>query len=144
MKNESGNQTVFWELLQLMYQGKHRLHQIAEEYGLTVMQASALIMLSKDEPKPMHVLSDYFTCDASTVTGLVDRMEKHGIISRQNHPKDRRITLIALTPEGARLKEEITAKTEQAEASRLGQVLSTAERQTLHDLLQRLLASSAD
>jgi DNA-binding MarR family transcriptional regulator len=100
MKNDNSHQAVFWELLQLMYQGKHRIYEIAEEYKLTIMQASAIMILSVDEPKPMGKLSDYFMCDASTVTGLVDRLENSGLICRKSHATDRRITLIALTYAG--------------------------------------------
>jgi DNA-binding MarR family transcriptional regulator len=89
----------------------------------------------------MRRLSDVFMCDASTITGLVDRLEARGIIHRQSQPNDRRIKLIALTPEGAALKAAIQAKTEAAESERLNHVLSPAERRTLHELLARVLAS---
>lgn len=144
MKDDNSHQTVFWELLQLMYQGKHRIHEIAEEYKLTVMQANALIVLSKDNPKPMRMLSEHFMCDASGVTGLVDRLEKNGLIARQNHPSDRRITLVSLTPEGAMLRRELADKIEAAEAERLNSVLSVAERQTLHELIRRVIDSPTE
>ena len=144
MKNDNSHQAVFWELLQLVYQGKHRIYEIAEEYKLTVMQASALMMLSEDNPKPMRMLSDYFMCDASAVTGLVDRLEKNELISRQNHPSDRRITLVALTPEGAKLRKELSDRTEKAESERLNKVLNETERKTLHELVRRVLDSPID
>lgn len=139
MKDDNSHQAVFWELLQLMYQGKHRIHEIAEEYKLTVMQANTLIVLSEDDPKPMRVLSEFFMCDASGVTGLVDRLEKNGLIARQSHPSDRRITLISLTPQGAKLRKELLDKTEAAEAERLNSVLDAHERQTLHELIRRVI-----
>ncbi|MEO6109966.1 MAG: MarR family transcriptional regulator [Candidatus Saccharimonadales bacterium] len=141
MNEKDSHHAMFWDLLQLMYQGKHRVYEIAEEYKLTVMQASAIIMLSPDEPKPMRTFSDYFMCDASTVTGVIDRLEKSGLISRQDHPSDRRITLIALTPHGTQLKKELLSRTEAAEAERFNNVLNESERQTLHSLIGRLIDS---
>jgi DNA-binding MarR family transcriptional regulator len=141
VKELTASQSVFWELTQLMYQSKHRSAQIAEEYRLTVMQSWAILLLTEDNPLPMRRLSDVFMCDASTITGLVDRLEARGIIHRQSQPNDRRIKLIALTPEGAALKAAIQAKTEAAESERLNHVLSPAERRTLHELLARVLAS---
>ena len=141
MSNEESHKAVFWELLQLMYQGKHRVHEIADSFKLTVMQASALMMLSRDEPKPMRMLSDYFMCDASSVTGLIDRLEKNDLIQRQNHPSDRRITLISLTEKGASLRKELAAKTEDAEAQRLNNVLNASERKTLHEYIERIIDS---
>lgn len=143
MKNDDSHEAVFWELLQLMYQGKHRIYEIAEEYKLTVMQASTLMILSEDDPKPMRNLSNYFMCDASAVTGLVDRLEKNNLINRNNHPTDRRITLVSLTPKGAKLKKELTDKTQKAEAERLNKVLNADERKTLHELLKRVIDSPA-
>ena len=144
MKDDSSHKAVFWELLQLMYQGKHRIHEIAEEYKLTIMQANTLIVLSEDDPKPMRTLSEYFMCDASGVTGIVDRLEKNGLIVRQNHPSDRRITLVSLTPKGAMLKKELSDRTETAEAERLNRILNAAERQTLHELIRRIIDSPID
>jgi DNA-binding MarR family transcriptional regulator len=144
MKDDTSHQAVFWELLQLMYQGKHRIHEIAEQYKLTIMQANALIVLSEDDPKPMRVLSGYFMCDASGVTGLVDRLEKNGLIVRQNHPSDRRNTMISLKQEGTKLRKELLDKTEAAEAERLNSVLDATERQTLHELIRRIIDSPID
>lgn len=139
MQDDNSQKSVFWALLQLMYQGKHRMYEVAEEYKLTVMQASALMILSEDDPKPMRQLSSYFMCDASAVTGLIDRLESSGLVSRQNHPTDRRITLIGLTAKGAELKKELSIKTDMAEAERLNKVLNEEERKTLHDLVRRIL-----
>jgi DNA-binding MarR family transcriptional regulator len=139
MTHKDDHESVFWELLQLMYQGKHRVYEIADSYKLTVMQASALMILSEDEPKPMRMRSDYFMCDASSVTGLVDRLEKNHLILRKNHPSDRRITLISLSPEGAKLKKELSAQTEAAEAERLNNVLNETERKTLHEFIRRII-----
>lgn len=144
MKDVNSHQAVFWELLHLMYQGKHRVHEIAEQYKLTVMQANTLIVLSEDDPKPMRVLSEFFMCDASGVTGLVDRLEKNGLIVRQNHPSDRRITLVSLTPKGAKLRKELLDKTEAAEAERLNSVLNATERQTLYELIRRVVDAPID
>lgn len=141
MKDNNSHNLVFWDLLQLMYQGKHRLYEMAEEYKLTVMQASALMMLSEDDPKPMRNLCTYFMCDASSVTGLVDRLEKNALINRQNHPTDRRVTLISLTPEGAKMKKELSARSEKAEAERLNAVLTEEEQKTLQKLVRRILDS---
>jgi DNA-binding MarR family transcriptional regulator len=141
MKNDTSHQAVFWELLQLMYQGKHRVYEIAEQYKLTVMQASTLMILSEEASKPMKMLSDHFMCDASSVTGLVDRLENNGLITRKNHPSDRRITLISLTPAGTKIKKVLSARVEEAEAERLNNVLNAAERQTLHDLISRVIES---
>jgi len=133
------NKTISWQLLQLMFQNKHRIYDIAEKYELTTMQSAALTMLKPDEPQAMRALSDYFMCDASTVTGLVDRMEARQLITRSNHPTDRRVKLLALTDEGLKIKESIMNETLRNEDERLKKILTNAERKVLQDLLTRLL-----
>jgi len=133
------NKTISWQLLQLMFQNKHRIYDIAEKYELTTMQSAALTMLKPDEPQAMRALSDYFMCDASTVTGLVDRMEARQLITRSNHPTDRRVKLLALTDEGLKIKESIMNETLRNEDERLKKILTDDERKVLQDLLTRLL-----
>src|SRR4051812_31978342 len=106
MKNENDNQTVYWLLMQVMFRAKHHIHGIAERYGLTMMQSNTLTMLKEDEPLAMNMLSQVFMCDASNVTGIADRLETQGLIKRQDHPNDRRIKMIALTPKGIELKQK--------------------------------------
>lgn len=139
MDKTDKDQAMYWQLMQLMFQGKHRSYQIAEKFDLTLMQSSALTMLSQDEPKAMRTLSDYFMCDASTVTGLVDRLENRKLIARSNHPTDRRVKLLALTSQGAAIKAAILAETLKAEEERLNSILTKDERATLRTLLDKLL-----
>jgi len=133
------NKTISWQLLQLMFQNKHRIYDIAEKYELTTMQSAALTMLKPDEPQAMRALSDYFMCDASTVTGLVDRMEARNLITRSNHPTDRRVKLLALTEDGLKIKESIMNETLRNEDERLKKILTDDERKVLQELLTRLL-----
>jgi len=143
--NKAGDtQTVYSQLMQLMFKSKHRIYQIAEKYDLTMMQSTALTMLAQDNPKAMRSLSDYFMCDASTVTGLVDRLEARNLIARENHPTDRRVKLLALTEEGSKIKEAIMAETLEIESKRLNKILSEDERKVLQDLLNRLLSEDAE
>jgi DNA-binding MarR family transcriptional regulator len=99
-------------------------------------------MLEPGEPMAMNFISTAFVCDASNVTGIVDRLVKQGLIERQDHPTDRRIKMISLTAHGIELKNAMTAEVVAAETERLEPVLDDAERQTLKNLLQKILASS--
>jgi DNA-binding MarR family transcriptional regulator len=139
MNVQEEDQPVYVQLRQLMFQSKHRIYQIAEKYDLTLMQSTALTMLTEDNPKAMRALSDYFMCDASTVTGLVDRLEGRHLIARSNHPTDRRVKLLALTDEGSKLREQIMAETEKAETKRLNEILTKTEVATLQTILSKIL-----
>ena len=130
--------TSFWLLLQLMFEAKHRLADSAEKHGLTMMQANVLAILEPDTPRPMSILSDKLGCDASNVTGLVDRLVKHGAIDREDNPNDRRVKNIVLTKAGSSLRTKIINELAEAEQVRLQAVLSDDERQLFHDLLEHI------
>ncbi len=54
----------------------------------------------------MREIGDRLSCDASFVTGMVDRLEEEGLLERRADPGDRRVTLIALTDKGAAMREQ--------------------------------------
>jgi MarR family transcriptional regulator, organic hydroperoxide resistance regulator len=76
---------------------------LCQELDLTPSQGMALRSL--DRPLPMSTLAEALACDASNVTGIVDRLEARGLIERRPSPTDRRVKLLVLTGEGARLRE---------------------------------------
>ena len=55
----------------------------------------------------MGRLAETLSCDASNVTGLVDRLESRGLIRRQPSSEDRRVKILHLTPAGSRLRAQL-------------------------------------
>ena len=53
----------------------------------------------------MGELANAMHCDNSNITGIVDRLEEKGLVERRPADHDRRVKLIAPTPEGASLRE---------------------------------------
>ncbi|WP_441247127.1 MarR family winged helix-turn-helix transcriptional regulator [Kitasatospora sp. McL0602] len=80
---------------------------MAAEHGLTLMQGKTLSLLR--EPRPMRTLADLLACDASNVTGIVDRLEARGLVRREVAPADRRIKNVLLTEEGEETVRRIRA-----------------------------------
>jgi MarR family transcriptional regulator, organic hydroperoxide resistance regulator len=83
---------------------------ICESLDLTPMQGHALRVLDPDRPVAMSVLADTLICDASNVTGIVDKLESRGLIVRQSAENDRRIKMLAVTPKGRELRERLCAR----------------------------------
>lgn len=73
------------------------------ESDLTPNDSRALSSLSS-EGRTMGALASEWSCDASTATWIVDRLEQRGLAQRRPHPTDRRARLVVLTPKGARLR----------------------------------------
>ena len=77
----------------------------------------------------------HVTC--GNITGLVDRLEEAGWLTRVPHAEDRRITLAALTPAGRDLFEQIYPS-HRARIEHLMSALSEREQTQLAKLLGRL------
>jgi DNA-binding MarR family transcriptional regulator len=107
------------------------------EHGLTSQQGQLLCVLMA-KPYGMGELGATLGLAKSSLTGLVDRTERNGLVRREPDPQDMRAVRVALTPQGSRLAEEFYAETCRRVA-KLPAGLSAAERDTLVALLGRIL-----
>jgi len=82
-----------------------QLTEVAARHDLTAEQAK--LVRSLTEPRSMGSIARDRSCDASNVTGLIDRIERLGLVERTSDPHDRRIRLLSLTPAGRRVREQI-------------------------------------
>jgi DNA-binding MarR family transcriptional regulator len=60
----------------------------------------------------MRAVAVQNSCDPSNVTGVIDRIERLGLVQRTADPSDRRVRLLSLTPEGRRVRRKIDAELE--------------------------------
>src|SRR5215471_10302285 len=74
------------------------------EHGLTPQQGQLLCVLMT-QPYGMRELGTMLGLAKSSLTGLVDRTERNGLVRREPDPQDQRAVLVALTPRGSRLAE---------------------------------------
>jgi DNA-binding MarR family transcriptional regulator len=72
----------------------------SEGLRVTYAQAGILFLLKHKSGRSMTELSQYLGTDNSTMTGLVDRLEKAGFVSRNSHPGDRRLSHVYITEAG--------------------------------------------
>src|SRR5918997_6221029 len=94
-----------WGLLwRVMQANKPRFMALAQEMGLAPMQLHALRLIEPGDGVPMSSLAGKLFCDASNVTGIVDRLEARGLIERRPADYDRRVKLLVLTAEGERVR----------------------------------------
>lgn len=72
----------------------------AEGVKVTITQSGILFLLKQQDGRTMTELSQLIDLDNSTMTGLIDRLEKSGYVSRNSNPNDRRLSHIYITPRG--------------------------------------------
>src|SRR6201996_8991216 len=91
-----------WALLRTLFrQHRRRFLIAASELDLHPAQAGALLQLAS--PLSMNELAALLACDNSNVTGLIDRLEARGLVTRQSSTDDRRVKHVVLTDAGRSL-----------------------------------------
>ena len=107
------------------------------EHGLTPQQGQLLCVLMA-QPYGMSELGAMLGLAKSSLTGLVDRTERNGLVYREPDPQDTRAVRVALTAQGSRLAEEFYAET-CLRIDKLSVGLTNAERDTIAGLLGRVV-----
>src|SRR5262249_26307742 len=91
MKSGNPQACEAWQLLvKFFFSQRADLPSIASEFELSPAQCHLLHLLEPDRPIPMGQLAQGLSCDASNVTGLVDRLESRGLVRRRSSAEDRR------------------------------------------------------
>src|SRR6185436_20285294 len=111
MKPASPHACQAWQLLiQLFFAERANLPPLAAELQLSPAQCHVLHLIEPGRPIPMGQLAETLACDASNVTGLVDRLEARGLVRRRPSAEDRRVKVLALTPSGARVRARLVER----------------------------------
>nr|WP_203596905.1 MarR family transcriptional regulator [Actinomadura bangladeshensis] len=107
------------------------------EYGLTPQQGQLLCVLMP-RSYGMSELGAMLRLAKSSLTGLVDRTERNGLVRREADPRDTRAVRVALTERGAELAEEFYTETCRR-VDGLAAGLGPQEREMLARLLGRVV-----
>jgi MarR family transcriptional regulator, organic hydroperoxide resistance regulator len=121
-------------LTELLHAHKRSLHAAAREHGLSPQQTAALWHLEPGLKLPMSALAELLMCDASNVTGIVDKLEARDLVRREQGD-DRRVKVLTLTKAGDALRETLRATLLAPPPWILG--LSRDDQRALRDILQR-------
>ena len=125
----------------LVYAAFAILHKEVEralsEWKVTVPQALVLILLDEaEEPVSVSNLARFLMQESPSITTLVDRMSKRGLVKREEDPRDRRKVVVRLTNRGRQVRRQIRQPALEAHEE-LFSVLSNEERASLKELLRK-------
>ena len=138
MKGEDPKACAAWQLLlQFLLRQRGQLPTLAATLELSPAQCHVLHLIEPGRPIPMKQLAATLSCDASNVTGLIDRLESRGLVRRLPGAADRRVKELDLTPTGARLRAQLIERMTAPPAS-FGR-LSARDQRALARILSRLL-----
>ncbi|HEY8552148.1 MAG TPA: MarR family transcriptional regulator [Thermaerobacter sp.] len=109
------------------------------ELDLTMPQLKVLFVLGARGPTRPGVLAESVRTIPSNLTGILGRLEAHGLVERQPDPEDRRAAVVRLTPHGEQLLADLYAAGQELLAGLLAQV-PTTDLEALHRGLTALVA----
>lgn len=115
------------------------INKIGAEHDLSLSLVRVLGILADRRPR-MNELAEYLGLEKHTMSGLIARAEKRGLVARAPNEADGRATDVLITAEGTKLIKRLHAQGQKALAPVIGQ-LGVSDQQLLQDLLQRMLQS---
>jgi DNA-binding MarR family transcriptional regulator len=128
-------------LAQLSFLVQGRLLRRAGEHELSLIQTRLLGVL-RDRRPTMNELARLLDLDKSSISGLVDRAERRGLVLRVPSTTDRRAVLVALTDSGASVAAEVGARFA-SDVSILLDGWSDSDRAALSGLAARVVSEHA-
>ncbi|WP_318152601.1 MarR family winged helix-turn-helix transcriptional regulator [Paenibacillus terricola] len=127
-------------MVQFSFLVHNALNRIGAELDLSIIQIRLLGILRDREPT-MQQLAQHLGLDKSSITGLIDRAERRGLVERVVSPHDKRGFLVRLTKLGRQLIEEGEARIVQY-LTEMADALSEAERSQFTSLATRMIFSA--
>lgn len=113
------------------------LREEIEPYDLTPPQFALLAFLWQQDGLTQVELSEKGQIDRSTIGGLIDRLERNGLLERRQHPHDRRAYRIYLTEQGRSMESTLSACAERS-LKKLTSGLDEDELEELRRMLEIL------
>jgi len=121
----------------------HHFSRRMARYSLTIPGFNVLMILEHGDSRKagyaMHAIGELLLVSRANITGLVDSLEKKGLVRREEDPNDRRSKLVRITPAGRRLLKKLLPGHLRA-MGRVAGVLSAQEVESLCGLLARIRA----
>jgi DNA-binding MarR family transcriptional regulator len=129
-------------LAQLSFLVHNTLAEIAGQHDLSIIQTRLLGVLRDREPT-MNALGRHLGLDKSSISGLVDRAQRRGLVTRTASAIDRRAFQVSITEAGRQLAEQVAASFAERIEMFVARLPDT-DRQLLSQLAAQIVAADAD
>lgn len=111
--------------------------EILKDFNITIPQFTALQVLINNEGMTIGELSQKMALACSTITDLVDRMERNELVVRKKDEKDKRVVRILVLPKGHEIVKKVLEKRVMFLDSKMKDI-TEEEKQSLHEGLKSL------
>jgi DNA-binding MarR family transcriptional regulator len=138
---ESPEQEATLNIIRTNDQFQNRFGRLFREHGLTSSQYNVLrILRGEGKPMPSQDIAERMIQVVPAMTGLIDRLEKLGLVRRDRCTEDRRVIFIELTDQGAAILQQLDEPVMEMHRSLVGH-LSQTELKELSRLLEKCRSS---
>lgn len=114
-------------------------NQKLQPYGVTIVQCWVLLYLSNNKNSNLKDIANALQLDSPVVTGIVDRLVKEELVTREEDPNNRRSVIINLTPRGKEIVDKVFVIVNEYN-ERIKSILETQEGQGFEKTLAALEA----
>ncbi|MFF1869499.1 MarR family transcriptional regulator [Streptomyces sp. CB03911] len=137
MTSEDSEDVLLDGLVRSAFQIMGVLTRIGAEHDLSLTQLRVLGILRDRRPR-MSDLAAFLGLDKSTMSGLIDRAERRGLLARAANPEDKRVVDVLITDAGRELTGKLYQEVRSALAPATGR-LDEQQRRQLAELLEPVL-----
>ena len=128
---------VIFLIRKLMQAGEIYTKELNKKFNVSAPQSACLLVLHEDGPLSISQIAARIMVKSSTLTGIIDRLEKKGLVVRTRQSLDRRVITIELTAAGQELAERAPPPIQQKIVQGLSR-LSDAELALIIQSLNKL------
>ena len=128
---------IVYSIRRLMQAGEHYTKELNKIYNVSAAQINCLLALHENGPLPPSQIAKHVMVNSSTITGIIDRLEKKDLVKRLRISKDRRVITVELTKTGKMLAENAPSPIQQKIIDGLNK-LSPSEIEQITLTLKRL------
>ncbi len=119
-----------------------RSMEVSEPFGLPTGSLTVIALISANPGSSQSELAHWAGITGPSLVGIIDDLEKRGIVTRERSSKDRRRNMLVLTAEGEQTMHNLFAEVTQIEKP-LREELGKKDMALLVSLLERATAAVA-
>jgi DNA-binding MarR family transcriptional regulator len=134
MRDDVGQ--VIETIIYLYTESRRITKELARRAQLTGPQLTVVKILETMGDLSLTELSERIRSQNSTVTGIIDRMEREGLVTRERSKEDRRVVKLRLTPKGEQLAADVPLEPMEIFRSALESLTKDEMRELLKILLK--------
>ena len=121
---------------EVMHLFKHNMDRLLDDTGMSAPQGMLLGVLGRNKKMKITELSSQLCLSNSTVSGIIDRLEKQGMVYRERSEEDKRVVYVSISPDFKSHHEVFREKLEK----NIETMMSQGDAEEIHKIFEGLVA----